>query len=51
MKCSNCEEDTAISCANCEKPICYDCAKNSRDNEPICLECKRKEVTDNGECN
>ena len=45
MKCTRCNEDTAIHCTLCEKSICYDCAKHSDVHDtPICEECKAKEI-------
>jgi len=42
--CIHCNESTSMHCDECWAPICYDCAKPNRDDEPICRECKTKEV-------
>ena len=43
-QCSCCNESLALLCSNhCGKYICYDCAKNSKDDKPICPDCKEKE--------
>lgn len=38
------ETPLVMACHNCGKPLCYDCAKNSRNNKPICKDCKEKEI-------
>lgn len=37
------ETPLAMTCADCGKPLCFDCARNNRDNEPVCKDCKAKE--------
>lgn len=40
-ECKYCDKKTYMICSKCkETVVCYDCARNSKENEPICKECK-----------